>query len=92
MSIRIGQPAPELEGSALIDGDIKDFKLSDYRGKSWVVLFFYPLDFTFVCPTEIRGFNTHVAEFEKVGAKVIGASVDSAVEIIKPAKSRIRAK
>ena len=77
MSIRIGQPAPELEGSALINGDIKDFKLSDYRGKNWVVLFFYPLDFTFVCPTEIRGFNAHVADFEKAGTKVIGASVDS---------------
>ena len=78
MSIQIGQPAPELEGSALVDGEIKDFKLSDYRGKGWVVLFFYPLDFTFVCPTEIRGFNSRNADFEKVGAKVIGASVDSA--------------
>ena len=77
MSIRIGQPAPELEGRALVNGDIKEFKLSDYRGKGWVVLFFYPEDFTFVCPTEIRGFNAHFADFEKVGAKVIGASVDS---------------
>jgi peroxiredoxin (alkyl hydroperoxide reductase subunit C) len=77
MSIRIGQPAPELEGKALVNGDIKDFKLSDFRGRSWVVLFFYPLDFTFVCPTEIRGFNAHVADFEKIGVKVIGASVDS---------------
>ncbi len=77
MSLRIGQPAPELQGAALIDGEIKEFKLSDYRGKSWVILFFYPLDFTFVCPTEIRGFNTHLADFEKLGVKVIGASVDS---------------
>ena len=77
MSVRIGQPAPELEGKALMNGEIKDFKLSDYRGKNWVVLFFYPLDFTFVCPTEIRGFNAHVADFEKIGVKVIGASIDS---------------
>ena len=77
MSVQIGQPAPELEGEALVNGEIKSFKLSDYRGKSWVVLFFYPLDFTFVCPTEIRGFNDHYGEFETLGVKVVGASVDS---------------
>jgi alkyl hydroperoxide reductase subunit AhpC len=77
MSVQIGQPAPELQGQALISGEIKDFKLSEYRGKSWVVLFFYPLDFTFVCPTEIRGFNSHYPEFEKLGIKIVGASVDS---------------
>jgi alkyl hydroperoxide reductase subunit AhpC len=77
MSVQIGQPAPELTGKALIDGEIVDFKLSDYRGKSWMVVFFYPLDFTFVCPTEIRGFNDLHKEFEKVGTKVVGVSVDS---------------
>lgn len=77
MSVQIGQPAPELEGQALVNGEIKPFKLSEFRGKNWVVLFFYPLDFTFVCPTEIRGFNAHFAEFERLGAKIVGASVDS---------------
>jgi alkyl hydroperoxide reductase subunit AhpC len=50
--------------------------LTDYRGK-WVVLFFYPLDFTFVCPTEIRGFNVKLDAFNKLNAVVLGASVDS---------------
>ncbi|MBI5869161.1 MAG: peroxiredoxin [candidate division Zixibacteria bacterium] len=77
MSVQIGQPAPELQGQALVNGEIKEFKLSDFRGKNWVVLFFYPLDFTFVCPTEIRGFNAHYGEFEKLGVKIVGASVDS---------------
>jgi alkyl hydroperoxide reductase subunit AhpC len=51
-------------------------KLSDYRGK-WVVLFFYPLDFTFVCPTEIRGFNEYAGHFRDSGAEIVGASTDS---------------
>lgn len=50
--------------------------LSEYRGK-WLVMFFYPLDFTFVCPTEILGFNKRVGEFNKLGAEILGASVDS---------------
>ena len=50
--------------------------LADYQGK-WLVLFFYPLDFTFVCPTEIRGFNSRLAEFAKAGAEILGVSVDS---------------
>jgi len=77
MSVQIGRPAPELAGKAFVEGQIKDFKLSDHRGGQWAVLFFYPLDFTFVCPTEIRGFNARHADFEKLGVRVIGASVDS---------------
>lgn len=77
MSVQIGQPAPELEGRALVKGEVRPFKLSEFRGNSWVVLFFYPEDFTFICPTEIRGFNAHFAEFEKLGVKIVGASVDS---------------
>ncbi len=74
--IQIGKPAPEFTAQAVVDGQIKEINLRDYRGK-WVVLFFYPLDFTFVCPTEIQGFDANVAEFEKVNCQVLGASVDS---------------
>lgn len=75
--IQVSLKAPEFEGQAVVPGgDFKDIKLSDYRGK-WVVLFFYPLDFTFVCPTEITSFNRHYPEFKKINAEVIGASIDS---------------
>ncbi|KOX80160.1 Peroxiredoxin-2 [Melipona quadrifasciata] len=50
--LQIQKPAPEFSGTAVVDGDFKEIKLSDYKGK-YVVLFFYPLDFTFVCPTEL---------------------------------------
>ena len=76
MSLRPGMAAPDFELDACMKGDFQKVKLSDHRGK-WVVLFFYPLDFTFVCPTEIRGFAGHNEEFEKLGAQVLGASVDS---------------
>jgi len=76
MAPQIGQLAPEFMTQALVKTDIKDISLSDYRGK-WVVLFFYPLDFTFVCPTEIQGFNDNLAEFEKLNTQILGASVDS---------------
>src|SRR5690606_10801092 len=57
-------------------GDFKDISLADYKGK-WVVLFFYPLDFTFVCPTELLQFKDKLEQFEKLNSVVIGASVDS---------------
>lgn len=76
MAPQIGKPAPEFTAQAYIDGAIKEVSLRDYRGK-WVVLFFYPLDFTFVCPTEIQGFNEKINEFRKSNAEIIGASVDS---------------
>ena len=76
MAVQVGQPAPDFALKGVVDGEFVDVKLSDYRGK-WVVLFFYPLDFTFVCPTEIQGFAKHNEEFEKLGAQVLGASVDS---------------
>ena len=60
----------------MADGSFKDIKLSDYKGK-WLVLFFYPLDFTFVCPTEIQSFNKNYEEFKKLGADVLAASTDS---------------
>jgi peroxiredoxin 2/4 len=76
MAPQIGQQAPAFTANALVDGGFRDISLSDYKGK-WVVLFFYPLDFTFVCPTEIKGFNENIAQFEKLNAQVIAASVDS---------------
>ncbi|KAF7407212.1 peroxiredoxin [Vespula maculifrons] len=72
----IQKPAPDFAGTAVINGDFKDIKLSDYRGK-YVVLFFYPLDFTFVCPTELVAFSEKVAEFKAVNTQVIGVSTDS---------------
>lgn len=70
-------PAPDftLDG-AVSGGEFKKCTLSDYKGK-WVVLFFYPLDFTFICPTEITSFSTHYDEFEKMNAVVLGVSTDS---------------
>lgn len=60
----------------MVDGDFKTVKLSDYKGK-YVVLFFYPLDWTFVCPTEIIAFSDRIDEFKAIGVEVLGASVDS---------------
>lgn len=76
MSIQVQQQAPDFTADAVVNGDFKQVSLSDYRGK-WVVLFFYPLDFTFVCPTEITAFNDRLGEFKALNAEVIGASVDS---------------
>jgi alkyl hydroperoxide reductase subunit AhpC len=74
--VQVGQKAPEFALEAVQGSEFVDVKLSDYAGK-WVVLFFYPLDFTFVCPTEITGFARRRAEFDALGAQVLGASVDS---------------
>jgi peroxiredoxin (alkyl hydroperoxide reductase subunit C) len=72
----IGQPAPQFKCPAFVKGDFKDISLSDYKGK-WLVLFFYPLDFTFVCPTELTQFRDKLENFKKLGAEVVAASVDS---------------
>lgn len=77
MAPLIGKPAPDFTAEAYEAGEIKQVSLSDYKGK-WTVLFFYPLDFTFVCPTELKGFNAAKAEFDKLNVQLIGASVDSA--------------
>ena len=73
---QVTSKAPEFTATAVVGSEFKELKLSDYKGK-WVVLFFYPLDFTFVCPTEIIEYDTHLDEFQKIGAEVIGVSVDS---------------
>lgn len=75
--INIGTPAPTFTNlDAYHKGEFTKISLSDYAGK-WLVLFFYPRDFTFICPTELKGFATHEAEFEKLNCKVVAASTDS---------------
>lgn len=76
VTLKVGQEAPGFTASAVVDGEIKVINLSDYKGQ-YIVLFFYPLDFTFVCPTEIIGFSDDVEEFKKRNAVVLGVSVDS---------------
>lgn len=68
--------APDFTTDAVVGGEFKQIKLSDYKGK-WVVLYFYPLDFTFVCPTEITAFSDRIADFKKLNAEVLACSVDS---------------
>ena len=74
--LRVGQQAPDFTATAVVDQEFKSIKLSDYRGK-YVVLFFYPLDFTFVCPTEVTAFSDRYEEFNKLNTEVFGISVDS---------------
>lgn len=77
MSVLVQKPAPDFKAQAVMaDGSFKEISLADYSGK-YVVLFFYPLDFTFVCPTEIIAFSERAAEFEKLGVQLLGVSVDS---------------
>jgi alkyl hydroperoxide reductase subunit AhpC len=68
--------APEFTLDGVVGKDFRSVSLSDYKGK-WVVLFFYPLNFTFVCPTEIVEFSRRAPEFEAEGAQILGVSVDS---------------
>jgi peroxiredoxin 2/4 len=75
--LRVGQAAPDFTATAVVDQEFKTIKLSDYRGKKYVVLFFYPLDFTFVCPTEITAFSDRYSEFKQLDTEVLGVSVDS---------------
>lgn len=75
--IQVASKAPDFKlNGVLPDGSVKEVKLEDYKGK-WVVVFFYPLDFTFVCPTEITGFSAKNEDFQKLGAEIVGVSVDS---------------
>jgi len=68
--------APDFKMPALVGSEFKDVALADYRGK-WVVLFFYPLDFTFVCPTEVTEISRRFEEFSSMNAVVLGGSTDS---------------
>jgi len=79
MSVLVGKKAPKFTASAVLNGnDINEkFSLEQYLGKKYVVFFFYPADFTFVCPTEIIAFQDKINEFEKRNVAVVGCSVDS---------------
>ncbi len=76
MAAFVTKPAPEFSAEAYHNGEFKKISLEDYKGKK-VVLFFYPLDFTFVCPTEILAFADNLGEFQKRNTEVIGVSIDS---------------
>jgi peroxiredoxin (alkyl hydroperoxide reductase subunit C) len=79
MAVLVGKKAPLFEADAVVDGNefIEKFSLDQYIGKKYVIFFFYPLDFTFVCPTEIIAFQDKLEEFEKRNVAVVGCSVDS---------------
>lgn len=79
MSVLVGKPAPDFSVKAIVNGGEveENFTLSQYRGKKHVLLFFYPKDFTFVCPTELHAFQARLADFEAKGVAVIGASTDT---------------
>jgi peroxiredoxin 2/4 len=77
MSVLVAQEAPDFKAQAVMpDNSFQEISLSDYKGK-YVVLFFYPLDFTFVCPSEIIAFDKRLDEFKSRGVEVIGVSIDS---------------
>ncbi len=79
MCTLVGKKAPSFKATAVVNGNdiVKDFSLEQFKGEKYVVFFFYPLDFTFVCPTEILAFQEKLAEFEKRNVAVVGCSVDS---------------
>ena len=79
MALLIGKKAPAFQAPAVVNGGeiLERFSLEQYLGKQYVVLFFYPADFTFVCPTELLAFQARLPEFAKRGVAVVGCSVDS---------------
>lgn len=78
MTSLVAKPAPDFKAQATMpDGSFQEISLSDYKDKNYVLLFFYPLDFTFVCPTEIIAFSNKVEEFQRRGVQVLSCSVDS---------------
>ena len=80
MSVLVGKKAPLFNTKAVINGNeiVEDFSLNDYIGDKYVLFFFYPADFTFVCPTELIAFQNKIAEFESRDTVVVAASTDSA--------------
>ena len=79
MGVLVGKKAPSFKAAAVVNGGeiVKDFSLDQFIGKNPVVLFFYPKDFTFVCPSELHAFQAQLAEFEARGAKIVAASTDT---------------
>lgn len=76
MTPPLQRPAPDFSGTAVINGELREISLGDFRGR-YLVLLFYPLDFTFVCPTEIIAFSDRLGEFTDVGCEVVAVSTDS---------------
>ncbi|KAK3894583.1 hypothetical protein Pcinc_001657 [Petrolisthes cinctipes] len=76
LAVAVTHPAPSFKGQAVVGADFKEIALEDYRGK-YLVLFFYPLDFTFVCPTELIAFSENIQAFKDLNCEVIGVSTDS---------------
>ncbi len=75
---KVGSYAPDFTANSYFKGEFKETTLSNYlKDGKWIVLFFYPLDFTFVCPTEIKQFSAMAKDFENEGAQILGVSVDS---------------
>jgi len=79
MAVLVGKKAPSFKATAVVNGEefVDDFSLDQYLGKQHVVFFFYPMDFTFVCPTEILAFQDRLADFERKGVAVVGCSTDT---------------
>jgi peroxiredoxin (alkyl hydroperoxide reductase subunit C) len=77
MTITVGQKAPDFTATAVFDEEFSTIKLSDFLGKKYVILLFYPLDFTFVCPTEITAFSDKFNDFNNLSTQILGISVDS---------------
>jgi peroxiredoxin (alkyl hydroperoxide reductase subunit C) len=81
MASLVQKLAPAFSCTAVVNGQFKNISLQDYA-KKWLVLFFYPLDFTFVCPTEIVAFSDAADKFKKLNCEVVAASCDSEVRYI----------
>jgi peroxiredoxin (alkyl hydroperoxide reductase subunit C) len=79
MGVLVGKKAPQFTAAAVINGEeiVEDFNLSQYQGKNYVILFFYPKDFTFVCPTELHAFQSRLEDFRKLGVEVVAVSTDT---------------
>ncbi len=78
MAVLVEKMAPDFKAQAVMpDGSFKEVSLAEFKDKKYVVLFFYPLDFTFVCPTEIIAFSEKAKEFEKIDVQILSCSVDS---------------
>jgi len=75
--VKINEKAPDFNEEAFVNGEIKKIRLNDYKSR-WVILFFYPADFTFVCPTELGELAAHYEEIKNLGVEVISVSTDTA--------------
>jgi len=83
--LSIGNKAPDFSVKGIFQGKVSRYSIQDYRGK-WLVLFFYPADFTIICPTEVTGFSKSAEGFRAGGAEILGVSVDSVESHLKWAK------